>query len=110
MVKYVAKILTVPLVHILSSLTNRITNVAKKATNDSNLDALKGEYEALKESLLKVVKTEIDNLRDILHLIRLSAYIQRPFQARTVALIKALRYLDEESDNTNVVGRYELNT
>ena len=105
----VAKLLIVPLVHILCSLINHITDVAKKATNDSNLEVLKGEYEALRESLLKVVKAEIDNLRDILHLIRLSAYIQRPFQARTVALIKAICYLDEESDNTNIVGRYELN-
>jgi hypothetical protein len=89
-------------------LANSIIEVSKTGINDGKLSALKEKYEALRKLLLNLVKTEIDNLGDILNLIQVSAFIRRPFHARTVALIKALCYLDAESDKTDVGGRYEL--
>jgi hypothetical protein len=96
------------LVDILSSLANRITEASKAGINDKSLVTLKEKYEHLRDLLLNLVKTEINNLGDILKLIQVSAFIRRPFHARTVALIKALCYLDAESDKTNIGGRYEL--
>lgn len=96
------------LTYILSSLANSITEVSKTGVNDGNLATLKEKYEALRKLLLTLVRTEIDNMEDILGLMQVSAFIRRPFHGRTVALIKALCYLDAESDKTNVGGRYEL--
>jgi hypothetical protein len=99
---------------ILSRLANDITQVAKTGISDGELVILKAQYEALKKLLL--TKTEpvkplppsvTDNLGIILDLIQHSAYIRRPFHARTAALIKALCYLHEESES-NVRGRDEL--
>jgi hypothetical protein len=105
----VVRAFIIHLTHILSSLIIHITEVAKSGANDDNLATLKDEYEALKKLLLKVVKTEIDNLKEIIKLMQLAAYIRRPFHARTAALIKAVYYLDLGSDQTNIGGRYELN-
>jgi hypothetical protein len=66
--------------------------------DDGKLATLKEKYEAPKNLLSTLVKTE----GDILGLIQVSAYIRRPSYARMAVLTKALCYLDAESDKANL--------
>ncbi len=74
------------------------------------LDELEKRFQELLKLLLATGTITIDTVEDMLHLIKLSARIRRPFHGRTVALIRILRLLDEETvrANTNALGRRKL--
>jgi hypothetical protein len=74
------------------------------------LDELEKRFQELLKLFLVTGTITIDMVEDMLHLIRLSVKIRRPFHERTVALIRILRLLDEETvkANINALGRRKL--
>jgi endonuclease III-like uncharacterized protein len=82
------------------------------AVNDkskrNNLRAFEDEYARLRRLLLSNLPKSIDLVDETLQLLRLSAKIFRRFQQRSVALIKLLRFLDQESSTKGMDTRDEV--
>ena len=99
---------------ITDPLTHRLIQTVAAAVGTQPTQAILDELEKRFQELLKLFLVTgtitIDTVEDMLHLIRLSVKIRRPFHERTVALIRILRLLDEETvkANINALGRRKL--
>ncbi|SRR6266540_2066360 len=78
-------------------------------TPDTDINKLETDYDNLRRLLLSAPH-QIDTVAEMLELIKLSTRIRPPYHKRTVALVKILRFLNEESSRTQVgpMQRYVL--